>query len=203
VLFHDLYSVRQLWLTVTYLIHDGYYLTCYRCIVDIMSLTQSVIACRYCVWMKLLCYCAVCHPSKDIVTMKVKDHTIPLSTKCKCSHSQRHSYVVTERNDTLRQGHNTVEPRFTNASHHEQIGSRTNFPEKKLLGWRTVSRVTNTQADNNGWRQAGSIGGRASVAVKLSLSTHGFDLRTFRVTNGLQERIKFVNRGSTVSTMHL
>jgi hypothetical protein len=28
----------------------------------------------------------------------------------------------------------TVEPRFTNASHHEQIGSRTNFPNKIRLG---------------------------------------------------------------------
>jgi hypothetical protein len=35
----------------------------------------------------------------------------------------------------------TVEPRFTNASHHEQIGSRTNFPEKK-------SRVTNGVSSN-------------------------------------------------------
>jgi hypothetical protein len=61
-----------------------------------------------------------------------------------------------------------------------------------------MSRVTNTQAGNNGWRQAGSSGGRESVAVELSLSTHSFGLRTFRVTNGLQERIKFVNRGSTV-----
>jgi hypothetical protein len=35
----------------------------------------------------------------------------------------------------------TVEPRFTNASHHEQIRSRINFPNKKCLGWWTVSRV--------------------------------------------------------------
>jgi hypothetical protein len=57
----------------------------------------------------------------------------------------------------------TMELRLTHASHHEQIGSRINFPNKKLLGWRTVCRVTNTQTGNNGWRQAGSIGGRASV----------------------------------------
>jgi hypothetical protein len=28
----------------------------------------------------------LCHPSKDITIIKVKDHTIPLSTKCKCNH---------------------------------------------------------------------------------------------------------------------
>jgi hypothetical protein len=47
----------------------------------------------------------------------------------------------------------------------KKIGSQTNYPNKKRLGWRTMSRVTNTQAGNNGWWQAGSIGGRASVAV--------------------------------------
>ena len=40
----------------------------------------------------------------------------------------------------------TVKPRFTNASDHERFGLRTNFPNTKRLGWRTVSRVTNTQA---------------------------------------------------------
>ena len=40
----------------------------------------------------------------------------------------------------------TVKPRFTNASDHEQFGLRTNVPNTKRLGWRTVSRVTNTQA---------------------------------------------------------
>jgi hypothetical protein len=35
----------------------------------------------------------------------------------------------------------TVEPRFTNASHHEQIGSRTNFPKNK-------SQVTNGVSSN-------------------------------------------------------
>jgi hypothetical protein len=43
-----------------------------------------------------------------------------------------------------------VEPRFTNAPVHEQFGSRTNFPSKKHLVWRTVSRITNTQAGNSG-----------------------------------------------------
>jgi len=42
----------------------------------------------------------------------------------------------------------TVKPRFTNASDHEQFGLRTNFQNTKRLGWRTVSRVTNTQAVN-------------------------------------------------------
>jgi hypothetical protein len=138
--------------------------------------------------------------------------------------------------------------------HYEQIGSRTNFPNKKHLRWRMVSWVMNTQASNNGWWQAGSIGGRASVAVLLLLSTHpcsnslclllnfivfcgvffnillnktpwdqrrinqqssgvqeqinpfyivsygknSFGLWTFQMMNGFQERIKFVNRGSSV-----
>jgi hypothetical protein len=59
--------------------------------------------------------------------------------------------------------------RFTNASFHEQISSRTplftnKFSEQKTCRL-TVSRVTNMQAGNNIWRQAGSIGGRASAAV--------------------------------------
>jgi hypothetical protein len=50
------------------------------------------------------------------------------------------------------------------------LGSRTplitnKFSEKKSLGWQTLFRVTNTQAGNNGWQQAGSIGGTASVTV--------------------------------------
>jgi len=44
--------------------------------------------------------------------------------------------------------YNTVKPRFTNTSDHEQFGLRTNFLNTKHLGWRTVSRVTNTQAVN-------------------------------------------------------
>jgi hypothetical protein len=35
----------------------------------------------------------------------------------------------------------TVKPRFTNASDHEQFGLRTNFPNTKRLGWRTVLRT--------------------------------------------------------------
>jgi hypothetical protein len=34
--------------------------------------------------------------------------------------------------------------------------------------------------------------------VEESYGKNSFGLRTFRVTNGLQERIKFVNQGSTV-----
>jgi hypothetical protein len=42
----------------------------------------------------------------------------------------------------------TVEPRFTNASHHEQINSGTNFPKKR-------SRVTNSVPSNKhaSWQQ--------------------------------------------------
>jgi hypothetical protein len=39
-----------------------------------------------------------------------------------------------------------------------------------------VSRVTNTQADNKGWRQAGSIGGTASVAVTFAQFTSLLEL---------------------------
>src|SRR5215471_13524296 len=45
----------------------------------------------------------------------------------------------------------TVEPRFTNASHHEQIGSRTNFPNKKRLG------VTNGVSSKGTFRRATKI----------------------------------------------
>jgi hypothetical protein len=39
---------------------------------------------------------------------------------------------------------NTVEPRFTNASHHEQIGSRTNFLKEK--SWVTNGISSNEHA---------------------------------------------------------
>jgi hypothetical protein len=55
----------------------------------------------------------------------------------------------------------TVGPRFTNAHVHEQFGSRTNFPSKRRLGWRTVSRITNTQAGNSGKLR---VSARESVA---------------------------------------
>jgi hypothetical protein len=61
-------------------------------------------------------------------------------------------------------------PKYSGTSVHERLSSRTNrfmnkFSEKKKSRVTTVSRVTNTQAGNNGWRQAGSISGRASVVV--------------------------------------
>jgi hypothetical protein len=63
---------------------------------------------------------------------------------------------------------NTAEPQFTNAPVHEQFGSRTNFPSKKRLGWRTVSRMTNGVSDyeHASWqqRQAERIGAGVSVA---------------------------------------
>jgi hypothetical protein len=77
--------------------------------------------------------------------------------------------------------YNTVEPRFTNK-----------FCEQKHLGWRTVSRIMNTQAGNRGKLRV------SARECQLLVNQLSFGLRTFRFTNGLQERIKFVNRGSTV-----
>jgi hypothetical protein len=48
--------------------------------------------------------------------------------------------------------------RYIGTSVHERFSSRTHFLEKKSLGWRTVFQAMNTQAGNNGWQQAGSIG---------------------------------------------
>jgi hypothetical protein len=120
-----------------------------------------------------------------------------------------------------------VEPWLTNASHHEQIGSRIHFPKKK-------SRVKNGVSSNeHASRQQRLVTSwkyrRESVSCCVTFSQYtsllefavpslefnsvlcfcillnktpwdqrSFGLRTFRVTNGLQERIKFVNRGSTV-----
>jgi hypothetical protein len=50
-------------------------------------------------------------------------------------------------------------PLITNKSVHEQIF------QQESLGWQTVSSVTNMQAGNNGWRQAGNIDRRVSVAL--------------------------------------
>jgi hypothetical protein len=58
-----------------------------------------------------------------------------------------------------------VKPQFTNASHHEQIGSRTNFPKEKKTFRVTNGVSINEHASNNGWRQAEGMGGTASVAV--------------------------------------
>jgi hypothetical protein len=92
----------------------------------------------------------------------------------------------------------TVGPRFTNAPVHKQFGSRTNFPSKKM------SRMTNGFSDyeHASWqqRQAGSISAGVSCWLTSAQYTSllDFGLRTFRFTNGLQERIKFVNLGPTV-----
>jgi hypothetical protein len=117
----------------------------------------------------------------------------------------------------------TVEPRFTNASHHEQIF------------WGGESWVTNSVSSNEHasrqqrlatsweyWRESVSCCVTFTQYTSLpefampSLEFHcvlwffyillnktpwdqsSFGLRIFRVMNGLQERIKFVNRGSTV-----
>jgi hypothetical protein len=83
-------------------------------------------------------------------------------------------------------------PLFTNISVHEQI-----FRAKK-------SRMTNGFSDyeHASWqqRQAESISAGVSCCLTLAQYTSllDFGLRTFRFTNGLQERIKFVNRGPTV-----
>jgi hypothetical protein len=42
----------------------------------------------------------------------------------------------------------TQQMKYSQTSDHEQFGLRTNFPNTKRLGWRTVSRVTNMQAIN-------------------------------------------------------
>jgi hypothetical protein len=73
------------------------------------------------------------------------------------------------------------------------LGSRTNFPSKKV-----------SDDEHASWqqRQAESIGVGVSCWLTLAQYTSllDFGLRTFRFTNGLQERIKFVNRGSTVQS---
>ena len=158
----------------------------------------------------------------------------------------------------------TVRPRFTNASDREQCGLRTNFPNTKRLGWRTVLRTrkpSTSWSDKLGasasavfveeWssgknpESAAPIGESVSCCVAFvvfiffcdrfngfhwfrvtnlctkyccnslnkqssgfqerinpfyinSYGKNSFGLRTFRFTNALQERIKFVNRGLIV-----
>jgi hypothetical protein len=65
----------------------------------------------------------------------------------------------------------------------ERPCSRTNFPSKKHLGWRTVSRVTNTKAGNNGKLRV------SARECQLLVNYLSSGLRIFRFTNGLQERI--------------
>jgi hypothetical protein len=83
------------------------------------------------------------------------------------------------------------------------LGSRTirftnKFSEQKM------SRMTNGFSDyeHASWQQwqAESISAGVSRWLTLTQYTYllDFGLRTFRFTNGLQERIKFVNRGPTV-----
>jgi hypothetical protein len=94
-----------------------------------------------------------------------------------------------------------------NASHHEQIGSQTNFPKKKK-----PSRVTNGVSSNEHASRQQQLATsckyrQESVSCCVIRSVHStqnsFSLQTFRVTNGLQERIKFVNQGSTVQIFHI
>jgi hypothetical protein len=64
--------------------------------------------------------------------------------------------------------------------------------------------MTNGVSDyeHAGWKQRQAESISAGVSWWLTLAQHtsllDFGLRTFRFTNGLQERIKFVNRGPTV-----
>jgi hypothetical protein len=117
---------------------------------------------------------------------------------------------------------NTAEPWLMNVFHNEQIGSRTNFPNKAHLG--VTNGVSSNEHASQQQRLATSLEyQRESISCSVtsaqytsllkfavpSLEFHcvlwffyillnSLGLRTFRVTNGLQERIKFVNRGSTV-----
>jgi hypothetical protein len=83
--------------------------------------------------------------------------------------------------------------RFTNYSVHEQIFRAKNITDdERCLGLRTRKLATAAI-----WEyQRGSVSCWLTLAQYTSLLDFG--LRTFRFTNGLQERIKFVNRGSTV-----
>jgi hypothetical protein len=80
---------------------------------------------------------------------------------------------------------------YSGALVHERPCSRTNFPSKKV-----------SDHEHASWqqRQAESISAGVSCWLTLAQYTSLLDLglRTFRFTNGLQERIKFVNRGPTV-----
>jgi hypothetical protein len=92
---------------------------------------------------------------------------------------------------------------YSGASVHERPCSRTvrftnKFSEQKM------SQMTNGFSDYEHaslqqW-QAKSISARVSCWLTLAQYTSLLDsgLRTFRFTNGLQERIKFMDRGPTV-----
>jgi hypothetical protein len=93
--------------------------------------------------------------------------------------------------------------RYSGASVHERPCSRTIRFTNKFSEQKT-SRITNGFSDyeHASWqkRQAESIS--AGVSCWLTMAQYifllDFVLRTFRFTNGLQERIKLVNRGPTV-----
>jgi hypothetical protein len=78
-------------------------------------------------------------------------------------------------------------PQFTNKFSEQKTSRMTNgFSDYKHASWQQ--------------RQAESISAGVSFWLTLAQYTSllDFGLRTFRFTNGLQERIKFVNRGPTV-----
>jgi hypothetical protein len=93
---------------------------------------------------------------------------------------------------------------YSGASVHERPCSRTIRFTNKFSEQKT-SRMTNGFSDyeHANWqqRQAESISAGVSCCLTLAQYTSllDFGLRTFRFTNGLQERIKFVNRGPTVT----
>jgi hypothetical protein len=79
-------------------------------------------------------------------------------------------------------------PRFTNKFSEQKTSRMTNgFKDYEHASWQQ--------------RQAESISAGVSCWLTLAQYTSllDFSLRRFRFTNGLQERIKFVNRGPTVS----
>jgi hypothetical protein len=119
-----------------------------------------------------------------------------------------------------------VEPWFTNASHHEQIFlNKTSWVTKGVLSNEHASRQQRLATSWEYWRKSASCCVTFAQYTSLlefavpSLEFHcvlwflyillnktpweqrSFGLRTFRVTNGLQERIKFVNLGFTVQLM--
>jgi hypothetical protein len=96
---------------------------------------------------------------------------------------------------------------YSGASVHERPCSRTirftnKFSEQK------PTRMTNGFSDyeHASWQQRQAERIRTAVSCWLTLAQYtsllDFGLRTFRFTNGLQERIKFVNRGPTVYISH-
>src|SRR5215475_8830304 len=52
-------------------------------------------------------------------------------------------------------------------------------------------------------KQSSGVQERINPFYIDSYGKNGFGLRTFRVTNGLQERIKFLNRGFNVLHIHI